>query len=931
MAGGADVTGTDVADATAVAGAAAPRGTGELTVVVVPHTHWDREWYAPFETMRFHLVRFFDELLDLLEADPRVPVFLLDGQSVLLEDYLDVRRDQRARVTRLVRAGRIRPGPSYVQPDEFHVSGEALVRNLLVGCQVAREFGWVMREGYLPDTFGHVHQLPQILRGFGIETFYAMRGFGDDPDQLGSQFWWEAPDGSRVLTEWLTESYSNAAVLAGDGDQMTLHHGALVRYDTLTELLGRMAPRAATGVLLLLNGGDHLRLQHDVSGMVASLAADADVDIRLGGLEEFHELVAAGPPPQAVLHGELRYGRTHAVFDGIGSTRTPLKGLNARTEAHLSGVAERVDALATLVDDRSSADSLRHAWRELLKNYAHDSICGCSVDEVHDEMRTRLVMVGQVSHAVAEDAVARIATGTAPLGAGTEIPLVVVNPSGHVRSGPVSVDVVPDLDAPVGERLFGWNQRPGVDLGRWELVDHRGRPLAFTHTPAARLQVADVLDRRKELLLDRIGFLAMDVPALGTAVYHLVPRPTRQLDAASYDDQVPSPRPAPSLLDNGILRVEVETGGTVAVLDHRSGARFSGLLALLDDGDAGDEYGFAPLPGDLPVSGAHRCTVETGDEAGTLVLRRTMELPEGLTPDRRGRSASTVEVLVTTTLRLPPGVDRVGIELTVDNPARDHRLRLRFPTGLRTSHTLAESAFGVVRRDGRLPGSVGWQDLPSGVFALLRFVALADRDVGLQILAEGLHEYGAAPDGTVDLTLLRGVGWLARLDHPLRPHKIGPELPTPGAQCVGEHRFRCAVRPYSAGKGNGHLFRAAEEFSVPLQAFAPPGRSNGTARPRQRRLGLAVGPEDVVLSAVKTSEDRTGLLVRVFNSADHGVSATLRPAFRVDSVERCDLEEASRAAVPVATDGSVAVPLRPAEIASILFHPSRSDAEVHAR
>ncbi len=496
--------------------------TRAVQAVVVPHTHWDREWYAPFETMRFHLVKFFDELIRVLEDDPRFPVFLLDGQTVILEDYLEIRPDQRERVIALVRAGRMRPGPSYVQPDEFHVSGEALVRNMLIGTRMAAEFGWVMREGYLPDTFGHVDQMPQILRGFGIETFYAMRGFGQDPDELGSQFWWEGPDGSRVLTEWLTESYSNAGVLAPTSDAMLLHHGALVRYDTLAELLGRLSPRAASRVLLLLNGGDHLRVQREAPALVDSLGADLDLDIRMGGLEEFHALLDAAPKPETVVTGELRYGRTHAVFDGIVSTRTPMKALNERTESHLTGVAERLDALATLLDGQSSLDSLRYAWRQLVKNYAHDSICGCSVDEVHEEMVTRMTMIGQTTAAVAEDALARIAAATAPVVAG-EIPIVVVNPSAFARTGPVSADVLPDLDAPVGVRRFGWLQGAGVDLGGYRLLDPQGRHVPHQWTPEARLLVHDTLDRRKELTLDRVSFTAADVPPLGTAVYRLVP------------------------------------------------------------------------------------------------------------------------------------------------------------------------------------------------------------------------------------------------------------------------------------------------------------------------------------------------------------------------------------------------------------------------
>ena len=585
-------------------------------------------------------------------------------------------------------------------------------------------------------------------------------------------------------------------------------------------------------------------------------------------------------------------------------------------------MAERLDALATVIDGLSSLDSLRHAWRELIKNYAHDSICGCSVDEVHGEMAMRLTTIGQVTAAVAEDALVRIATHAAPACPQAEIPIVVVNPSGFARSGPVCVDVLPDLDAPVGERRFGWTQGAGVDLCTYALVDVAGREVEFTRTPATRLQVTDVLDRRKELLLDRVRFTATRVPAMGTAVFRLVPRdaPDTQAERGhQVEDQ-------PLVLDNGIVRVEVEAHGTIALNDLRSGTRFTGLLGLLDEADAGDEYGFAPLPTDQPMAAdPDHWTAQPGPDADTLVVHNRLRLPAGLADDRRGRAASTADVGVTYTLRLAPGDDKVAVDIAVDNQARDHRLRLRFPTGLPTSTTLAESAFGVIRRDCHLPDAAGWIDLPSGVYAMRRFVGIEHADVGLQILAEGLHEYSSTPDGTILLTVLRSVGWLARIDHPLRPHKVGPEIPTPGAQCLGEHRFRCALRPYSGQRGIGHLYRAAEEFSVPLQASSPWGRAARCARSPAPSLGLQITPDDIVLSAVKTSEDRQRMLVRVFNSADREVTATLHPAFGLGSAERCDLEEGSRGPLPVRADGSVALLLRPAEIASVLFHPSPSE------
>jgi mannosylglycerate hydrolase len=890
-------------------------GASEQIAVVVPHVHWDREWYAPFEVMRFHLVRFMDELVDTLEAEPDLPVFLLDGQAVIVEDYLEVRRSQRDRVMALVRAGRLRPGPFYVQPDEFHVSGEGLVRNLLIGCQVSGELGWVMREGYLPDTFGHVHQLPQILRGFGITTFYAMRGFGQDVDETGGQFWWEAPDGSRVLVEWLSESYSNAAVLTGDADTMRLDHGALVRYDSLPELLDRLGRRSPTGVLLLLNGGDHLRVQSGVPEMVRSLDKDVLPVLRLGGLEEFHELVAERPLPERVEIGEFRHGRRHDVFDGIASTRTPLKQRAERTESLLTAQAERLDALATLVDGRSSRDLLRHAWRELVKNYAHDSICGCSVDEVHAEMQTRFAKVEQIATAVADDALNRLGVAAAAEVEAPEIGVVVINPSGFTRSGPVQVRVVPDLDAPLGERIFGWTQDGSVDWGGYRLFDPENRPVPFSAAAGAQVSVVDALDRRKEVRHDLITFTALDVPPLGTSLYRLV---TAQTDDPPVRTATEQPGRSPRHLDNGILRVGLAGDGTLSVTTLATGHSTTGLLELLDDGDDGDEYGFGPVPGDEPISSRTAAwQLGSASDPHELLVNARLTVPESLAADRRARDVATAELPVTLRVTLLPGEDMVRIDVTVDNRARDHRVRLRFPTRLGAGETLAESAFGVMRRTGNAGDHAGWHEPPSGMCVMRRFVATEDSDGhGLQILTEGMHEYTCDSEGTVDVTLLRGVGWLARTDHPGRSHKIGPALPTPEAQCLGTHTFRLGLRPYRPGAGPGQLYRAAERFSVPLRGVAVQGAGRQARPARAGEIGLAVEPADVVLSAVKTAEDGDGLIVRVFNSSDEPVTARLHPRFHLGSARRCDLEERDLEELVVEPGGRIRFPLASGQIAT---------------
>src|SRR5947209_20240061 len=179
---------------------------------VVPHTHWDREWYRPFEHFRLMLGSVVDEVLDTLETDPVFTSFTLDGQAIVLEDYVAVRPENEPRLRALIAAGRIEIGPSYVLPDEFLVGAEPLVRNLLIGRSVCRQFGGrPSSAGYLPDSFGHPLQLPQILAGFGIGTMLFSRGLGDELDDVGIAFNWTAPDGSAVRALHLLADYSNFA------------------------------------------------------------------------------------------------------------------------------------------------------------------------------------------------------------------------------------------------------------------------------------------------------------------------------------------------------------------------------------------------------------------------------------------------------------------------------------------------------------------------------------------------------------------------------------------------------------------------------------------------------------------------------------------------------------------------------------------------
>jgi alpha-mannosidase len=371
---------------------------------VVPHTHWDREWYRPLEHFRLMLGSVVDEVLDTLERDPSFTSFTLDGQAILLEDYLAVRPENEPRLRALIAAGRIEIGPSYVLPDEFLVGGEPLVRNLLIGRAVCEWFGGrPSPAGYLPDSFGHPLQLPQILAGFGIESFMFSRGLGDQVDDLGIAFDWVAPDGSSVLALQQLDHYGQFANIAGPDDAESRVRGLLERF-------GPGLERAGLRQVVLCNGTDHWRIQPEMPAWCEELERRfAGATFAIAQYGEYVSALRTDELPRWT--GELLGSRIQNVLRGVNSARLYLKQANERAEQRLLSV-ETLAALSALRSGRRfPLEDLTFAWRELLKCHPHDSICGCSCDEVHRDMLVRYASLDRTLDVLGAEAVAGLAAG----------------------------------------------------------------------------------------------------------------------------------------------------------------------------------------------------------------------------------------------------------------------------------------------------------------------------------------------------------------------------------------------------------------------------------------------------------------------------------------------------------------------------------------
>ena len=354
---------------------------------VVPHTHWDREWYERFEGFRAKLVPVLGDLLDLLEREPRFRSFTFDGQTIPLEDHLAVRPGDRGRIEALVRADRLLIGPWYVLADLLLVAGESLVRNFQEGLRVAGSFGRASRVAYVADPFGHPAQMPQLLRGFGYDSYVFARGVGDEGEDLGSEFRWDAPSGDRVLASHQVASYDNALGLVADRGKAVADIPRRVRAN-LPRIMASTAPYASGDALLFMVGDDHTEAFATLPDAVDAIGRIAPrTRARIATLEDF---VAALPAPRGVFVGEMVSGKYRPILRGVNSTRTWIKQENAACERLLLERCEPIDAFT----GGTATETVRSLWRTLLENHPHDSICGCSIDAVHDlDMKPRFARV----------------------------------------------------------------------------------------------------------------------------------------------------------------------------------------------------------------------------------------------------------------------------------------------------------------------------------------------------------------------------------------------------------------------------------------------------------------------------------------------------------------------------------------------------------
>ena len=886
------------------------------TYHIVSHSHWDREWYKTFEQFRSMLVHMVDDLLELLHREPRFAHFTLDGQTVILDDYLAVRPERETELRQLIAGGRLVVGPWYVLPDEFLVSAEATVRNLLTGTARARQFGGGMNVGYIPDSFGHIAMMPAILRGFGFDTALLYRGFGGEPGQETSEYRWTAPDGSEVLLCHLFRNGYSAGYFHQDSEEEIRRRFA--------ELKKELDDRATTSQRLLLNGGDHHWPDPRLPETIEFLRRTFDGDFLHSTIPAYVSAVKKEVENLPVVRGELRFGYRYAfaVMGGVYSSRTYLKQQNWRCQNLLQRYVEPLSAWAWSRGMRSQLPLIRHAWKTLMQNHPHDSICGCSIDPVHREMLTRFKAVEEVGQGLVQNALDHLIKED-DSASGDDRSLFFVNPSPFVRSDLAQADVrfflqdivvglnpdvklAPKLPPVRGFALEGADGSPA----RYQLLGRKeGYDIRYTNYNYPKQTYAD----RFSLLVD-----ARDVPPMGYRGYRI--RKTGR-----FPHFATRLRTGKRYIENDFVKVAATSRGEFVLTDKVRRKVYRGLNVFESSGDVGDEYNYSYPRRDRRILstsfGAKVRVVERGPLRAALRVDSTMRVPASATADRKARGKPLVALPVATTCFLTEDSRLATFETTVENTARDHRFRALFRSGTKAGSVLVDSQFCIVEREQKKYDVRKFTiEHPAQVAPMQRFVTVREKMRGLTLLSDGIPEYELLLDGkgTLALTLLRSVGLLAGEDLITRPGgKAGWHNETPDAQCQGTHMFRYAVVAHTAAEIESHQFlnAMAEQFHFPLLAV----RRKGDAIPLQGSfLGNPV--VSLVWSALKQSEDGEDILVRVYNTTSEPREALIaldRPIAKawISRLDETRLE-------PIDTRGGPAtIPVPPGAIATVRLKP----------
>ena len=826
---------------------------------IISHSHWDREWYMGFEQHRARLVELMDALIDKMETDEEYRYFHLDGHVLALEDYLEIRPENRKRLEKLIRDGRIQVGPWYVLQDEFLTSGEANVRNMLEGLRYCEENGYEpVMSGYFPDAFGNISQAPQILKGFGIDNAVFGRGMGiifednkpaEAEGSAKKELNWHSPDGSCVMGVMFSDWYNNANELPVEKEEAKRVYG---------ELIEKTSRNAGTPHLLGMNGCDHQPLQRDLveSMKTAQELFGEQVEIKHSNFKEYLECIRPYRKDFPDIHGEITGQYTSGMMRLVdtAATHMPLKLYNHKVQNLLQQQSEPISVLADMAGDPYRSHMIRYAWKTLMKNHPHDSICSCSCDTVAREMAVRFEKAYQAAEYARDEAAENLVKSlNTTEGSDTNIVVIHTNPS--QTEGEIHTQIrLEEYVDPKELYITDWQEQP-VNCQ----IRYIGKKFTYTlpKNSFRKVQFLHVYEVRFPAVLKGMGCFGYKLKQ-------------GKQEAVSNDLQVLT-----NGAENKWLKFSIREDGSLNVVDKVSKREYTGLHRFEDSGDCGDGYNYWQTKDQLSVYPSKKADCKLVDQTAfsvTYEVTYHIDIPAGLA-EGKARSAETISHEIISQFTLRADAKRIEVKTKFKNQSENHRLRVLFANDIQTDTVMADGQFDVIKRD--ITPWNGWKN-PSNTQRMQAFFGLEDEQRGLIIAGRGLCSYEILRDGknTMALDLLRAVG------------EIGDwgDFPAPMMQVKGDHTLEYALIPYAAEE-KAAAFENAYGFAQDRFYAIQTGKHEGSYMLNQPII--SVEGDFITCTAMKQAEDGTGYILRVCNVSEED------QALKIEG--NCEIEETNLA------------------------------------
>ncbi|MBU5579780.1 alpha-mannosidase [Enterococcus sp. S181_ASV_20] len=846
-------------------------------VYIISHSHWDREWYMAYEQHHMRLIELIDDLLELFEVDPSFNSFHLDGQTIILDDYLQVRPEKRQAIQQAINEGKLRIGPFYILQDDFLISSESNVRNMLIGMEESRKWGTPVMLGYFPDTFGNMGQTPQLMKQAGISAAAFGRGvkpIGFDNQVLEaenyssqySEMWWKGPDQTAIFGLLFANWYSN-------GNEIPVEKEAALAF--WKQKLADAEQYASTNHLLMMNGVDHQPVQKDISKAI-HLANELfpDYEFIHSNFTDYLEAVQKDVPEDlGSVEGELTSQETDGWYTlaNTASARVYLKQWNTKVQRQLENITEPLATMAYEVSGNYPHDQLDYAWKTLMQNHPHDSICGCSVDSVHREMIPRFEKADEVGKYLAQDSLEQLTAAIDTTGFPKDsFPFVIVNTAGMDKTGEAEITI--ELERKrfaegIPEQLY--QELENLPKRKYHVETKSGATIpAILSEETVQFGYDLPKDRFRVPYMARMIKVTLpleNMPAFSWETFALVEGEAKAEEKETMIHQ------SGRIIENGPLHLTIEKNGTITMEDRKNKRKLNNLHIFEDIGDIGNEYIFKQPFCDQPILSSNKensevkVLVDTPEIAKISILQE-MEIPvsadERLEKEqqmvvefryRKAERSKEKRILqIKTIMTIRKDSKKIDFETTLDNQMKDHRLRVLFPTKLHVEHHEADSIFEVVKRPNHV--SKSWEH-PTNPQHQQAFVNIHDEEYGVTVGNFGLNEYEVTEDGQIAVTLLRSVGELGDWGY----------FPTPEAQCLGEHRFNYSIE----------LHGPEEKFSTYLHAYAAQipfstqqiKHHEGTLISKQQYL--TIKSETFAITALKRSKFSDKVVVRGFNMSSH--------------------------------------------------------------